>query len=286
MNSNSVAKTEVADSQVANTRRSGAVGRVQICIGLFVVADLLLIRNAWFLAGDRLLVALALPLSQCSLVALWAACSRASPYLRFAAPPLAAVTSWYVLTQILPWGIGDPVSAAWAIALVVQMLAIIIAVQLGKHRTDLNERQAADESGASPSPLSFNIRTLMLWTTVIAVGFGFVQFGQSQWQWTADVAKSDFIKAIPIIGLFNAILAILWLWALAAGCWQWRSAKIGIVLLLVGLLGFSLSQVIGSIAGMTGFSVHETFVMAAAQSVLLAGSLVVVLATHEMVMPK
>jgi hypothetical protein len=191
-----------------------------------------------------------------------------------------------VLTQILPWGIGESASAAWAIALVVQTLAIIIGIKLCNDVRDLTARQGADESEANPSRLSFNIRTLMLWTTVIAIGFGFVQFGQSQWQWTADIANWDFIKAIPFIGVFNAILAVLWLWALAVGSWQWRSAKIAIVLLLIGLLGFSLSHVIGWITGIAGISVHETFVMAAAQSFLLAGSLAVVLAPLEMVMPK
>ena len=61
------------------------------------------------------------------------------------------------------------------------------------------------------NPFTFDLRALMLWTTVIALGFGFVQFGRAQWRWTAAVADWEFLGVMPMIGVFNALLGLLWL---------------------------------------------------------------------------
>ncbi len=199
-----------------------AVGRLPLCVAFFLVADSFLISRAWFLEDNGLLLAMALPLSQCSLPAIWAACSGLSLYLRFAVPALGVVGCWYLLTQLLPWGLGEPASAAWALALTIQVLAITMAIQLYRLATNLTAQHDADANRPKRSRWSFDLRTLMLWTTVIAFGFGFIQFGRVQWLWTKGVADWEFLQAMPLIGVFNAVLAVLWLWAFATGNRQWR----------------------------------------------------------------
>ena len=46
------------------------------CAGIHLAGDFLLMRKAWFLEFNELLIAMALPLSQCSLIAIWAASSE------------------------------------------------------------------------------------------------------------------------------------------------------------------------------------------------------------------
>jgi hypothetical protein len=246
---------------------------MSVCIGFYLVVDLLLVGRAWFLEDESQLTAAALILSQCSLAALWAASSRAIPYVRFAVPPIAAVACWYVLSRILPWGFGEPASAAWAVALGVQTLAIVIAINLYEIVCNLDTRRSGDANRPNQSPLTFSLLTLLLWTAVIAVGFGFIQFGRVRWGWTADVADWEHVQLMPFIGAYNALLAVLWLWAFTAPSWKGRSAKIVGVVLLIGILGWSLSYVIRWETGFTEVDLRGIFVLTVAQSFFLASSL-------------
>ena len=256
---------------------TGVIGPLSICAGIHVLADLVLINRAWFLENESLLVAIALPLSQCSLAAVWAACSRrSSPYLRFAMPISAAFGCWYVLGKLLPWGIGEDASAAWAIAIAVQMLATLMAIGLYKLTESFRQPKSVDADGANQTWFTFQLRTLMLWTTVVAIGFGFVQFGRSHWQWTAGVAKWDNLWAMPMIGMFNALMAFSWLWAFAVGRWQWRIAKTVVVTILIGVSGYSLSSLLGWTAATT-ISHRQGMVLAISQSLFVIISLAVVL---------
>lgn len=250
---------------------------VAICVGFFVVADLLLISRAWFLEDEQLLVAMAVPLSQCSLATLWAARSRADPYLRFAAPLIVAIASWYVLTRILPWGIGEPASAAWALAIAIQTIAIVLMVNLYDRGCDLLTRRVSDGEGSTSkskrAPLAFDLRTLMLWTTVIAVAFGFAQYLRGRWQWTSSIADWEFFEAMPIVGLFNALVAVLWLWALALGSWQKRIIRAVAVLMLIGVLGLLMSSAVEWITGTAAIEARDCLLLAGSQSVFVAGAI-------------
>ena len=261
---------------VVNPWRRKLPWPVAICVGLFMVADLLLIGGPWFLDHKRLVIAMAVPISQCSLAAVWAATSRASLYLRFAVPLLATIGSWYVLTRILPWGTGEPASASWTIVFATQTLAIVLTVNLYERVRNLRQQRVwrdGSEASDSVSPLAFDLRTLMLWTTVIAFAFGFIQFARAKWQWTFSIADWEFWQAMPVIGVFDAALALCWLWALTSASWRRRIAKIFAVMLLVVLLGCSLPPVVAWVVGVKAMETSESLVFTAAQSILIAGSL-------------
>lgn len=247
---------------------------VAICVGFFVVADLLLISRPWFLEDRQLLIAMALPLSQCSLAAIWATSGRADPYVRFAVPLIAAITSWYVLTRILPWGIGEPASAAWALAIATQTLGIVLIVNLSQRVGDFFQRRDSPGDGTAGkpnrAPFAIDLRTLMLWTTTIAIAFGFVQYGRTRWQWTSSIADWVFLEAMPIIGVFHALVAVLWLWALVAGSWQKRIAKTAVAAGLTGVLGSSMPRAVAWATGTYAMQIPECLVSVFAQSLFVA----------------
>ena len=256
---------------------TSAAGWLPAVIGIHLGTDLLLINRALFLDQGRLLLIAAVPLSQVSLASLWAVKSESHPYLRFTALPLVVVGCWYVLSRVLPWGINEPASAAWMIALVVQTLTILIACKLYQLASDLVRRRRTGVNSRDHLGLTFQLRTLVLWTTIIAMGFGFIQYGRTHWGWTARAADSEFLTAMPLIGLLNACLAVLWLWALATGNWKKRTGKIVLAVCLIAVLGASVSQLIGWLTQFLDIGVDDTLVLAAAQSLLIAGSIAVVL---------
>jgi hypothetical protein len=256
------------------------------CAGIHLSGDFLLIRKAWFFETNDLLIAMALPLSQCSLVAIWAASSRAILALRFAVPGLVAIFCWYVLSQILPWGIGEPASAAWAIAVMIQIIAIVILIRLYRLIGDVMARRSPDSSTAGgPSQLSFDLATLMLWLTVSACGFGFMQFGRDKLGWDASVANWECLHAMPVIAIFNAVLAALWLWSLTLGCWQWRVAKAVLTAVVIACSCSLLSRLVGWIAGNCSLEHDETRILLTAQSLLLIGTLTIIVAGIHVTKP-
>ena len=266
-----------------NPPRAGfAFGIVAICVGFHLMADLLLISSVWFLEHEHLLVVISLPLSQCSLAAVWAASSNMSTYVRFAAAPAGAVAAWYMLTQILPWGIGEPVSAAWAIALAIQTFTIVVAIRLYRSLLNLRARPGEEPNHPIRSLFSYDLLTLMLWTTVLAFGAGFIRYGQVQWGWTAGGIDWDYSAAILIIGVFNALLAVLWVWAFAVGQWRWGGVRAMIVVCLIGLLAVSTPYVIDWITRTTAITVRDTLTLATAQSFFLVITLAVVLVGTRM----
>jgi hypothetical protein len=239
-----------------------------------------LTSQAWILSDGLLVATLALPLSQCSLCAIWAATSRRSLYLRFAAPVASTIACWYILTYCLPWGMDGSASAGWAVMLSSQTLAIVAAVGVYRRvvRHASPDADAEVEAGAGTLNIfAFDLRTLMLWTTVIGIGFGFIQFGRVEWSWSAAVAQWEYFRAMPVIGLFNASVALLWLWALATGHWKSRCAKAVAAALLIGLAGYALPPLLSWITGHNAIKENNGLVLGIAESLLVIVSLAGVL---------
>jgi hypothetical protein len=256
----------------------GELGALCVCGSIHISADLALMNQPWVLSDQLVVLALALPISQCSLCAMWAATSRISPYVRFAVAFVGAVVCWYAIAQILPWGIGDPASAGWAAALALQTFAIVTAIELYHRAMNLAARRGTDGGRVKlGNLLAFDLRTLMLWTTVIGCGFGFIQFGRVEWRWTLAIADWELMKAMPVLGVFNACLGLMWLWALALGSWQWRTAKTFIVVLLGGSTSYVLPSILAWICGKTVIDVYDGLLLTTAQSLYLVASLAVVL---------
>ncbi|NIL98836.1 MAG: hypothetical protein GTO76_12535, partial [Planctomycetales bacterium] len=215
-------------------------------------------------------------LSQCSLATMWAVSSRSSSYLRFALPPLVLVASWYVLTRLLPWGIGDPVSAGWALALAVQMLAIVLVMVPYRYVHNFRAGRHPQGDRRQRRYPTYKLSTLILWGTVVACGLTFIRFGRSGWAWTARVAEWEFFAAMPVQGLYNALFALLWLWVFAAGGWGWRIAKAGIVSYGIVCLAVSQPYVMRLFAGEQPLPPGDFLILAGGQSGLVVVSLGVV----------
>lgn len=195
-----------------------------LCLTLLLVADLAIVFLGPWWFDTTIAIVLAIPLSQCSLAAILALQRFAASPFRYLLPPLGVIGCWYLATYVLPWGISDPASAAWALAFAVQSVVIVttlLAVRSLKVRS-------ADRR------LRFELSSLLTVTAGIALVLGFLQFGSSRWQWDRGVAEWEHFWSAPVIGTVNAIVALQCVWAVAARSW------LGGVLRLVAQLGLAL----------------------------------------------
>lgn len=245
-------------------------------VGVHLALDLTLIGRSWFWSQPILMIALAIPLSQLALLTVWAAVVSSNSLLRFVVPILGIAACWFFLSRILPWGTGEAASAGWAIVLVVQVITVFVAVGCFRQIRYLRPADEKNPEGKSnPSQIRFGMSTIMLWTTAVGLGFGFIQFGQRYWQWTAGIFEWELLGAMPIIGITNGLVAALWLWAFATGGLARRGVRIATSLVLIGGLAllecYSTKWATGtSVLNLDGF-----FIVLAAQSVMISLSLAI-----------
>lgn len=245
-------------------------------VGVHLVLDLALISRSWFWSQPAIMIALAIPLSQLALLTIWAAVVSSNPLLRFVVPIFGIAACWFLMSRILPWGTGEAASAGWAIALVVQVITVLVAVECFRLIRNLflaGEKNL--ERTRNARQIRFGIRTLMLWTTVVGLGFGFIQFGQQNWQWTAGVFKWELLSAMPIIGITNGLVAALWLWAFAIGGQASRGGRILTSLAATGGLAFLSCYTTKWVTGTSVLSLDGSFIVLAAQSVTISLSLAI-----------
>jgi hypothetical protein len=250
-------------------------------IALHLVVDLLLISRAWFLDGDRLLLAVALPFSQCSLAVLWALYRAPNPFLRFAVPTLTFALGWQVLAKTLSWGLEEKASAAFAVLLAVQAMTLLVLCLLDRILPPLMGRGRTTVETGKAARWSFQLQTLILWTTVIGLALGFVQYGRAYWGWIVNWSEStsigfgEYARVTSSIGLFNASLAGLWMWALS---YDGMRCVLRVIVAAVAsaLMARGLSPLIDWLSASLGLGVRDTMVLAAWQSLLIAGSILVV----------
>jgi len=249
-------------------------GPAVACACVHIVADMALRNQAWFLTNRMLMLALALPLSQCSLCAIWAATSRVNLYVRFAVPFVATIACWFVLTHFLPWGIDRDSSAGWVVTMAVQSVVIVATVDLYQRvQASLSKRKGNSSFADRPNALSFDLRTMMMWTTIIALSFGFVQFGRIAYSWSGGaIARWEYIMAMPAIGLFNALVALLWLWVITAGCWKWRSIRFSMAATLIGVASYALPYLLGWLTIRGIIEARDGYLLGVAQSIYLLAS--------------
>lgn len=247
-----------------------------ILVGVHVALDVTLTSRSWFWSQPVLMVALAIPLSQLGLLAIWAAVVSSNPLLRFGLPILGIAACWFLMSRILPWGTGEAASAGWAIALVVQVLTVLVAVEC--FRLIRNHRPVEEkilEGTTNVSQIRFGMSTLMLWITSVAIGLGFLQFGQHYWQWTAGIFQWKLLWAMPIIGITNGLVAVLWLWALACGEQTTRGAKNATSAVATGGLAFLCSYSSTWVTGTSVLKLDDSFIVLIAQSLMISLSLVI-----------
>ncbi len=217
---------------------------------------------------------------------MWAVSSRSSSYLRFAVPSLVLIGSWYVLTQLASWGMGEPASAGWALALAVQMLVIVAVMVPYRYVQNVRNADQAQGDRTNQRYPTYNLLTLILWGTVVACGLTFVRFGRSQWGWSVSVVEWEFFKAMPLEGLYNALFALLWLWVFATGGWARTLVKAGIASSLIVSLAVSQPYVIGLLAGAQPLTPRDFLILAGGHSGLLVVSLTAVFFGRSIRAPK
>ncbi len=255
-----------------------------VLVGVHLALDLALISRSWFWSQPILIAALAIPLSQLALLTIWAAVVSCNAILRFVVPILGIAACWFLMSRILPWGTNEAASAGWAIALVVLVITVFVAVKcfrLIRHLRPANEEDL--EGNGPPGQIRFGLSAVMLWTTAVGLGFGFIQFGQRYWQWTAGIFEWELLGAMPIIGITNGLVAALWLWTFATGglARARRAVRIAISLVLTGglaLLEYHATQwVTGTpVLNLTGF-----FIFLAVQSVVISLSLAIAKTSYQ-----
>ena len=250
--------------------------RWSLVIGYFVFANLWLINAAWFLNPDQIAAALGIPFSQCSLVAIWAVASNQNLVARFALTILNTLACWYTMTQIFYWGIGDPTSAAWAITLCTQVLMIAFSVHVFLVTRHGLDRVKAEATFRFQSYFSFDLRTLMLWTTTFAVGFGFIQWGRIQFGWSGSISRWPHVQGMPLIGIFNAAIALLMGWIAQATRWKRRASRFGIAAIVTALMCFTLPNAITLATEIQGLDYSEVIWLAISQCVHLLAALLLV----------
>ncbi|MEM8717100.1 MAG: hypothetical protein AAGE92_15230, partial [Cyanobacteria bacterium P01_G01_bin.4] len=215
-------------------------------------------------------------LAQLGLITIWAAVVACNPLLRFTAPVLGVLTCWFLLASVLPWSGGEQASAGWAFALVVQVFTVF--VPSGCYRLWL--RRAAnlhgDRDQAADSVLSLSIQAMVLWMTAFAIAFGFVRYGQQNWHWQISFLHWEHMRAMPLIGIINGLLAGVWLWCVGA-----RSrtlslySRVPIAIACLLALTFLQSLMGNWLTGSISIELFESMLILLPQSVVLSVSLAI-----------
>ncbi len=247
-----------------------------ILIGVHFALDLLLISRSWYWTQTALIIVLAIPISQLSLLTLWVAMGVSNPVLRFALPMLGIAISWVLMSRILPWGIGDPATAGWAIALAIQACTIFVALRFFVYLAS-----RAVESRPHVGQMSFGVSSLMLWTTAIAVALGFVQFGRHYWQWTGNVFQWGLLSAMPIIGITNGLVAALWLWGVQACGLVSLGLRIAVSLQLTGGLAMLAFYASTWVTGQAVLDLGSLLLVVCSQGLMISLSLAVAMTSYK-----
>lgn len=244
-----------------------------VLIGVHLALDVILPQISLFWEEQMLALAITVPLSQLSLVVIWAAVVLRNRILTSAVPILGMFACWFVLSQLLPWGTYEDSSAVWAGALLFQAVTIFAAIACYRrlHPSTAGELMQVSKDA---NPNRFEIRDLMLWTAVVAVGLGFLRLGIKYWGWHENFFfQWEFLFVAAVLGITQGLVAALWLWAFAMQPsvypWNWPTAA----LLSAGL---AVSQyLLLWRSGLSGMELQESLALVGGQSCLLAASLAV-----------
>lgn len=197
-----------------------------IVVGIHALVAAALFFEAWFFEDVLLYVVVAVPLSQCSLISIFAATTGSPLWTRYATACGGIIAAWFLLRRILIWGVGSDVPAAWAMGLTVHALAIVIGTQIYRIASSyVKPSQASTHSQESVPRFRFNLATIFLWTIVMAVGFALVRFGQVHWQWTPGFFLADQFARPSLIGLAGSTVSLSLVWVKLAQAWWMRGLR-------------------------------------------------------------
>jgi hypothetical protein len=221
-------------------------------------------ESSWLLLAKT-----ALPLSQATLVAAWAALSRVRSYLRI---PLAFLTFawlWSVECRILGFLNKDYLSASHALSLVVQGILVLLVLSSWRGVNWLLHSRMQK----SRSCVQFSIGFLLCWTTAIALLLGLGKYELQELGWTVEFIRGKMFYAGAGVGAFDAILGLLVFAAFFGRKLRWL--KMILAAIFITLLCYYQRYVLEYLFGFDGkVSTFEWSVQAGYQITYLLATLI------------
>jgi len=253
-------------------KRSSRILVVSLVLVTHFAIDAVLLLFNWAILDDWHMLLLAWPLSQGSLLAVWAAVSRTRAYLRFPAALLGLAWMWFVTVDLLVFGTTSPESATFASMFVAQALSIVLATMVGGLIHRHFERRRAGQTADRSESLQYGLGSLFVWTTIFAVMLGLGRMAFLLLGWTPEVVKHEYFIFAAGIGVCNAMYALLVLASLVGR----RRLVLRILLSLVlgGMLALGENWLLEFVFGDDGgMSVKGCLILGVAQLVYLYATL-------------
>jgi hypothetical protein len=263
----------------------GAESPSSLAIGaallVHLIADLALLRGPRWHGEVALMLALAVPLAQASLVVLWAGTCTMPPYVRFVIAALATAWTWRVTIAVLPrLVVGSAESAAWAVGLAAQGAVVLAAI--AARSLWLQFRLAKARGPDDPDArrwCQYSLGSLLGWTTVAAVLLGLGQTAARRFGWRAETAEWADFRFLSVVSVFNAAYALLVMHSLVERCRL--VARIAVAGLVIAAAAAAQPRVLTLLFGKTsGLDHASALILAGAQAVLLYATLVPVRLCH------
>ena len=181
-------------------------------------------------------IGVAIPMSQTSLLAIWACLSNWKSYIRFPVALFGVAWTYYVEAVFIPTASRSE-SAKFAFMMAVQGAIIVIAISLFQFIRWLILRIRHSDSLEIAEKGQFSIGSMLIWTTMVAFLLGLGKMVLPLTGWTSEsIAVVDFLL-LGMIGVFNAIFALV-----EMACLFSRINKIVstlIALFLIGMLAWA-----------------------------------------------
>ena len=244
---------------------------IALVLVVHALGDLALVTADLTIRDDWGLFLLAWPLSQGSLIALWAALSGVRSYVRFPVAAVATAWAWYVTVAILGnAGTHGEESAGWAAMFATQALIVLVAIAAGR---PLWRWRRLRRGSPSEDPLipQYSLRFLLLWTTLLSIMLGAGRIVFVQLEWTSDVVQWEYFYFFPMLGLHNAVFALLVFASLVGRTWMLR--RILMALVLIFAIGYFEVYVYLFAFGNPGVSLVVFLLLAGFQAAYLYATL-------------
>ncbi len=236
-----------------------------------LIADFVLCVNTSGSSEIVAIIGLALPLSQGSLLALWACMAGWRSYVRFPLACFGITWTWFVAIKFIPIGQDRDMAASYALFFVVQTGVIITIYYLLQIILRWIAQRRNPDAVGSP-PLQFSIGFLLIWTAVIALFLGLGKTLCLQMDWRLDVIHGEYFYFGCVIGTYDAFYALV---ALAAALARKKLLlRIALAAIAIGLVASSQRLVLEFVFKNNG-GVHwaEWILFAGSQAAFLFATL-------------
>jgi len=159
--------------------------------------------------SDAIAFFAALPFAQVSLIALWGATAPDPSWLRMPLVVAGVVAVSFSFTDHFQRNFDAGEAAATFLMFATQGLLVVAAIVLARVCRFVFRRRRAEATPDAARPLRYGLRTLILWTTMLAV---FLAAGRALFAslgWTSVELEREELTLLPLIGGFNALVALL-----------------------------------------------------------------------------